>query len=358
VKRWDALIAVCGYLRSGLLGGEAGELPHELPWELLVEASSYHALTPALAWCLKDRTELPAEVRDYFSTMLALNAKRNDALAAALVRVVAACNAIGIQPVPLKGAARLVEDTYPAPSLRFLGDLDVLIPAERSADLVAALDATGFRADASETALPPSHHHLPMLHDREKGGGVELHIDVLNGDGGDVIATDWFAAGTRPVPFADLRIRLPDATRSVGHIVAHDQLQHRGYWDRKVELRQVLDLAMIRMAHAPEIDWSALDDRFCRAGLGEVLPTYLAMTEALLGQPAPRLSHSPRPGAIDSFRRVVEAGRLRRLALTVAGHLASSGRSPRSAREWLALRKWPGRIRLVIKALRQNAWSR
>ena len=42
-----------------------------------------------------------------------------------------ALNAIGIEPVLLKGAAHLVGGVYPAPSLRVVGDLDVLVPEER-----------------------------------------------------------------------------------------------------------------------------------------------------------------------------------------------------------------------------------
>ena len=179
MNRWDAFTAVCGHLRAGLLGGEPPRRHPSISWELLVEVSSHHRVTPALAWCLKDWPDVPAEAREYLDTILALNGRRNEALLAALARIVAACNAIGVEPVPLKGAARLIERNYPAPSLRFLGDLDVLIPAERSADAFAALQAIGFRANADFEAL----HHLPMLYDREAGGAVELHTDVVPGDG-------------------------------------------------------------------------------------------------------------------------------------------------------------------------------
>ena len=199
MNRWDAFTAVCGHLRAGLLGGEPPRRHPSISWELLVEVSSHHRVTPALAWCLKDRPDVPAEAREYLDTILALNGRRNEALLAALARIVAACNAIGAEPVPLKGAARLIECNYPAPSLRFLGDLDVLIPAERSGDAVAALQAIGFRANADFEAL----HHLPMLYDREAGGAVELHTDVVPGDGAKVIPTDWFQAGTCPFAYSE-----------------------------------------------------------------------------------------------------------------------------------------------------------
>jgi Uncharacterised nucleotidyltransferase len=353
VNRWDAFIAVCGHLRAGLLGGEPAPQLGEVSWELLVEASSHHRVTPALAWCLKGRVDVPAEARDYLDAILALNARRNEALLAMLARVSRACNSIGIEPVPLKGVARLVEKNYPARSLRFLGDLDVLIPAERSADVVAALQAIGFDANPDDEALPSS-HHLPMLYDREAGGGVELHTDVVGGDGAEVIPTAWFRAGTLPCVFENLRFRLPDATRSVGHIIAHDQLQHAGYRFRSVELRQVLDLAVIRAGHEGAIDWAELDQRFCRFGLGEVLATYLAIAEALLGQVSPPLRCTPRPRAIEDFRRTFEWRRSQHLASIVARYVHLRRRDPGGLLRLFGRRKWPLRIRMVVNAFKRR----
>ena len=172
MKRFAAFLTVCDQLAAKLFGRKAPEeRSRDISWELLVEASSHHRVTPALAWCLEDRHDIPDEVREYFAAILSFNAERNEVLRAALLRVVSACNAIGIEPVPLKGAARLIEGTYPAQSLRFLGDLDVLIPADRAAEAFAAVQAIGFRENPDNPPLPPGHNHLPMLHDQERGGG-------------------------------------------------------------------------------------------------------------------------------------------------------------------------------------------
>lgn len=353
MNRWDAFVAVCGHLRAGLLGGEPRSLADNISWELLVEASSHHRVTPTLAWCLNDRADVPAEVREYLDGILALNSRRNKALLAGLQRIVAACNAVGIEPVPLKGAARLVERNYPASSLRFLGDLDVLIPEERAVDVVAALRAGGFREKPGSGAAP-SDHHLPMLYDGEGNGGVELHTELTSGDGAEVMPTSWFNAGTGAHPWQNLQIRLPDPTRSVGHVVVHDQLQHGGYRERTVELRQVLDIAVIRAAHESAIDWADLDRRFRRAGHGEVLATYLEMGEVLLGQPAPRLSCAPRPHAIEDFRRSFEWRRSQLLASIVKRYVALRRQNPRGLLRLLDRRSWPVRIRMVMNAFNKT----
>jgi Uncharacterised nucleotidyltransferase len=353
VNRWQAFIALCSYFRAGLLGGKPPS-QGSISWELLIEASSYHYVTPALAWCLKERPEVPLEVRDYLDTILALNHKRNDALLAALTRIVAALNAIDIEPVLLKGAARLAECSYPSPALRFLGDLDVLIPAERSSDAVASLQAIGFRTNPDDP-LPPSHHHLPMLHDRETGGGVELHTDLVGRESLEVIPTAWFYAETRPCVLRNLRIRLAEATRSVGHIIVHDQLDHNNNRNRRVQLRQVLDLAMIRGGQESAINWAELDHRFCRMGLGRILATYLVISEALLGQPVPSLRCRPWPDAIEDFRRVIEPPGWVQPWERLMSITAARRRDPRRVLELFAPLKLPGR---VIRALKRNspAW--
>jgi hypothetical protein len=70
----------------------------------------------------------------------------------------------------------------------------------------------------------------------------------------------------REIP-RNLRIRLAEATRSVGHIIVHDQLRHNRNQLRRVELRQVLDLAIIRADQESAIDWAEIDHCFCRLGL-------------------------------------------------------------------------------------------
>ena len=303
MTRWQAFTTVCGYLRAGLLdGAQLRPLP-DISWELLIEASSHHLVIPTLAWCLQREPGVPSEVGGYFEAILAANAKRNANLLKGLARIVEALNGVDIAPVLLKGAARLIDGSYPAPALRFLGDLDVLVPAERSAQAAAALQAIGFRENPDFERFPPTHHHLPMLCDNQAGVGVELHTALLPAAYSTLLPSDWFYRGTDPHLFGNLQVRLPNATRSVGHIVAHAQLGHSHYWRGKVELRQLLDLAIIRKRYEDAIDWTELDHRFSGVPLGgKILATYLDLANKLLGQAMPRLRHAGRVGEMAELR--------------------------------------------------------
>jgi hypothetical protein len=219
-----------------------------------------------------------------------------------LARVAGLLNAIDIEPMLLKGAAHLVEGTYPEPSMRILGDVDILVPVTRSAEAAGALEDAGFGTKSSGVVPPPTHHHLPMLHDPETGLGVELHTDVISRSADAVISTAWFCEMARPGVFRGQRIRLPEPTRNVGHTIFHSEIFHRLYTLDKIELRHLLDVALLYARHARVIDWNELDRRFSDAGLGEVLATYLHFADELLGQPAPKLSHGPRGDAMAKLR--------------------------------------------------------
>jgi Uncharacterised nucleotidyltransferase len=175
VTRWDAFADVCGYLRAGLLGGKPPRWRRNREWELLIEMSNSHFATPSLAGCVHDEPGIPRGIREYLHAVLTLNGRRNVILLEALSRIVATLNAIDIEPVLLKGSARLLEGEYPAPNMRFLGDLDILVPTNRATDAYAALMANGFGERPEDGIPPPDFQHLRLLREDQTGAGVEIH---------------------------------------------------------------------------------------------------------------------------------------------------------------------------------------
>lgn len=359
MNRWNSFLAVCGYLRAGLLGGPPPAATAPVRWDRLIEASSRHLVTPALAWCLRNEADIPPEIGDYFAAALALNGRRNAILLEGLARTVAALNAIDIEPVLLKGAARLFDQTYPAPSLRLLGDLDVLIPRDRATAAATALKNIGFDTAADIPDEPMHYHHLPMMCERETGIGVELHTELTRPPNDRIFSAAWFEQKTRPIHFRNLRLRMGDATRIIAHNIVHDQLHHANYRARRCTLRQLLDLAVVRAKNEGAIDWAELDRLFCSVGQGKVIATYLEFANRLFGQAPPALSHAPRVGALAAFRVMIEHPALR--ASTVLGRwsirtIAVRCRDPRKALDLISPRAWQRRARLIKGALDQADW--
>jgi hypothetical protein len=234
--------------------------------------------------------------------------------------------------------------------MRFLGDLDVLVPPDRTKDAYAALMANGF-SEKPDDEIWPGSPHLPMLHERQSGAGVEIHGELSMGAGAQILSTSWFHEGSRPFRLQDgLHVRLPDATRSICHNVVHHQLNHSGYEKRTIELRQLLDLALIRKRHEDAIDWAELDHRFCRHGFGQVLATYLQFGEELLGQKAAQLRNKPRVGASESFRRIVDPSIVGAFFALLAFYVRARRHDPLGGLRLLNPMTWPFRVRLLKDA--------
>ena len=228
MSRWDVLAAICDRLAVGLLGHAPSSGATTQSWETLIEASSHHLVTPALAWSMRD-ADCPPDVRGYFDAVLTLNRDRNEAIATTLARVAGLLNEAGIEPVLLKGAAHLATGLYSDPAIRVIGDIDVLIPDGRAPDAWEQLCKAGF-ADLAPTAfvsLPM--HHLPRLSDATSHIGVELHTEVIRRSFEGLLPIPWFVDGAEAGVFRGCRVRIPHATRRVAHTIVHDQLQDAGY---------------------------------------------------------------------------------------------------------------------------------
>jgi hypothetical protein len=344
VNRWQAFVEVCNQLRNKLLDGAPAPITAGIHWEYIISVSSRHYVTPALAWCLRESVGIPPDVHEYFDATLALNRRRNEFLLAALRRIVTVLNASNIEPLLLKGVSHLIDGTYPHHSLRFLGDIDFMVPEDKAVYMAKRLAEVGFVKDPN-SPIGPSHHHLPVLLDRETGVAVEIHTDAVPSIYREIVPSAWMWEKATPFPFHNLRVRLPDPTRRVALNIVHDQLTHNQYQRHGAELRQLLDLAFLRARREDEIDWPAIDSRFCAAGAGQTLSTYLELARGLLGQRAPQLSCAPRRETITGFRRRMGTWRtVRRLA---NDYVSARRREPLGFLRLFGPRTWSSRVRLI-----------
>ena len=114
---------------------------------------------------------------------------------------------------------------------------------------------------------------------------------------------------------------MPSATDRIAHNIVHGQLSDRNHRRGVPELRQLLDLAVLRAHHEADVDWDALARRFRSAGFERVLADTLTCAEHLIGQPLPA-GIERRHGAITRMERAIERGPRpegrRRLALDAA----------------------------------------
>jgi hypothetical protein len=358
MTRWQIFDELCGLLRAGLHNAPP-RLPDDLPWERLIEASSYHYVTPFLAWSLQNTEGVDPEAGQYLAAVLTLNTQRNQQLVLVIERVAEALNAIGVVPVLFKGAAHLVGALYPEQGLRIVGDIDFLVPGGRAPDIAKALKRAGFEPIKTSVLVKVENPYLPHYQDRITGAVLDIHRHIAPSKWQAVAEPAGFEARCRPATLAGAHARLPGPADLIAHSIVHNQLKDGYYRRNVVQLRQLLDLRFLCDRHENEIDWMELESRFEKTGNASVLSTNFHLLEALLHRNAPAFKCPPRALALESLRAMIENPRYQRqslLAAWVSQYLAQLRARPLSVLNLLNARTFMPRLRRLDSILREKKW--
>lgn len=219
----------------------------EADWHAFVAFASAHFVLPAmaepLAFAAKSGNAVPTDLLAFVEGIRTANRLRNETLSEALIDTTMQLNAIGVSPVALKGAAFLADPPGSLADWRFMNDIDLLVPADRLADCVAALREIGFCADATDYD-PAIQAHYPPLISPCHTFSVELHTRLfgLSDFGIDV---DALRGGACDVQLGAARLSIPSPPYRVAHSLAHAQLHNRNYVAKRLVLKDVLDLTML-----------------------------------------------------------------------------------------------------------------
>lgn len=301
--------------------------PATLDWDYLLRAANRQGITPLLRDWLGQRPALavPATAQAELDSAYWLSHFRNKTLLAELGRVLDAAAARGIAVVPLKGAI-LAPHYYPAPALRPMSDLDLLVQPDDIKGLASVLRDLGY----SEALGPPY-----LLDERLRDPLHEERAFTLAHDGLTVLveyraeALDpmvWHLTELDPALTASLRhhaarswrrttqgqwgttvFRRPAPEDLLLHIASHLTTRHADF-----RLLWLHDIARVTAAHADAFDW----DAFARAArdLRIAAPVFASLHAARrwAGAPVP-LRHlyaalfatPPRQPALQSVERVL-----------------------------------------------------
>ena len=245
----------------------------EADWAELSRLAAIHRLQPILHHRHGASPAIPAPILADWQA-----AKRHAAMAAlarqADLRLVARClEQAGFAPVALKGAW-LAFHAYPAPALRPMRDIDLLVEPAQVIDAFRHLLASGF-VQAEDDALPLDTNlrigkHMPQL--TAPGGTlVELHHRLWEPHGQlDHASPDQDLPGliARARIAAD-GLRYPKATDMLAHLVVHAVYSHR------LDCGPLLlhDVAATIAAETPDWDrfWAAARTQGWRDGARLVL---------------------------------------------------------------------------------------
>lgn len=262
----------------------------DFPWEPLLAIAHRGLVATVLYPALRRRGLLertPVAMVEHLAALHALNLERNRLLRRELIRVAQVCNALGVEPLLLKGALALLPGQPPEIAARLLGDLDLLLPAEAVAAGQQALqDQLGYRLAYPDWHFAEHHHACPLIHP-DHGVKLELHHAVLGRSLEPALPAADLWRDSQRINFEGTFVRAPAPTHRALHNALHTLLQDHGAALRRLELRQLLDLVRLRANREDAIDWPLIKARFTALGQSVALGGYLSAARNLFGQPLP-----------------------------------------------------------------------
>jgi hypothetical protein len=238
-------------------------------WERVVGYASADLVLPAFAAAVADlglSGSLDRELPAFLDAVHAANSEHNNELRDELSVVVHVLNRVGIEPVLLKGAIRLLDGLYPDDGWRMQRDLDLLVPQASLPAATQALASAGYASCGSGGEV------------RRRGGACQIdihtelfftprHIRLLQ-------ATELLGRA-RSVAFEDGRVRVPTVEHQVVHLIGHSQIRHLGHAFGRISLRNRLEAAALAQWGREVVDWRAVSERFVAAGYRRPLLSFL-----------------------------------------------------------------------------------
>ena len=258
-------------------------------WEKLIKvASAEYVLSGVHRFLheLDQASRVPPDVLRVFREVESLNAQRNQIILSQIRELSAAFNAVGIEPVALKGLAHLLTGLYPDQSFRFLIDIDLLVSdndLSKAVEILQRLGYGGDKPDAIELAV--NHSYTPLF--RAASVTLDLHHALGRRLSRLILPAAELIRDSGVCDFEGVRLRIPSPQHLMIHHLIHSQL-HDSYRDRLwPPLRTMYDFLLLQHSFAQQLDWRAIEERFRDRNQVAVLAMYLQRVREVLGIETP-----------------------------------------------------------------------
>lgn len=293
---------------KGLLGSERSDENEELArqlqhaddlWPQIIHLADVNFVAPGLWKALGDKglsSSVPADPAQYLAAVYDMNRTRNAALAEQLDELIRACNAAGIVPGLIKGAAHLKTRLFGDPGLRIMTDLDLIIESAQLDETVKVFDGLGYAPLPDATTDEFDHHHLPAYFRAGDYGSVEVHKEPLNLEAESCLSGDELWQASVDCRDGELQFRVPSPTHSTLLAIVHSEVADKNLKKLFVSLRSLQDVAAMTTAHGNAIDWTWIHQRLRQGGHAGVFRDFLYIFDRLTGtRPLPGVRFGLRP---------------------------------------------------------------
>jgi len=224
-------------------------------WAAIVESAVQLRLGPALVSRLRDKGAVPPiPAVTLPNGLLTITASldgiwrdhlhRRKVMAEWLAELVGALNAVGIEPILMKGARSLASGQ---PAWRSMRDLDLLVPgdaAERAQGIALSL---GYQRSTGATEKAGKHHFQPLFRD-DLPGWLEIHRKAAPYRAEGFVPTSLLASTSVPITLGEARARAFDGPGHTLHAIVHHHVGHRGDKGGGIDLKGLFEFAADAMA--------------------------------------------------------------------------------------------------------------
>ena len=263
-------------------------------WPQIIQFADMNFVSPGLWMALADKGLdrcVPADPAQYLGAMRDMNHTRNSALDGQLDELIGACNAAGITPGLLKGAAHLKTNLHGDKGVRLMTDLDLIVETGQLNATVKVLEKLGYATLPDNDIDRSDHHHLTAYVRAGDFGSVEIHKEPMNLEARECLSARELWLGAREVRAGELLYRVPSPTHSVLLDIVHSEVTDKNLKKLFVSLRSLQDVKAMILAYGDDIDWTEIHQRMRREGHAGIFRCYLYGLDTLTGfRPLPDLA--------------------------------------------------------------------
>ena len=213
---------------------------------------------------------LPSQYMELLQDIRKRARERNNRLKQQLAEVLPALNDAGVEPVAMKGMARMLCSRQE--QSRLLADIDILVPHDRRDSCENALVRLGYqRMDGGEQGVTPVFGRACDV------GTIDLHSSLKP----DYIGLGYHSVAPlcAPATLGGGTLLLPNATCQLLLMIIHDQLNDRDYWRGLIDIRHLIDTYWLVLEG---VDWTLLGTYFATGTSKRAFQVQMQTAAALL----------------------------------------------------------------------------
>lgn len=271
-------------LRKGSTGTDKVGPLSEADWAALLQQSDRHRVTALLYHRLNKgfpALPIPPTITARLRQAYLDNSARNLRLFDNLSRVLSILRLHNIPVIALKGA-HLAERVYPHQALRFMGDLDLLIPTVHLMKVDALLLEMGCLPTIPNRIVGKDNNEFVYIMPK-RDVSLEIHWRILSPAFPFHIDTDGQWTRSRPAVIAGAEAAVLCPEDLLLHLCLHAGCTH-GF---EPGLKLFCDISETLEHNRTELDWSVVQSRAREWGIDKCVYLTLKLAVDLLGVPVP-----------------------------------------------------------------------